>query len=169
LNWLSREFEDMSGMDIIKLIISIVACEGAGGIGAIFTTPAIPTWYAGLKKPTFTPPNSVFGPIWITLYLLMGIAVFLVWREGLGQEGVIIAFVIFWAQLVLNILWSVIFFGLKSLFGGMVMILLLWIAILINIITFFGVSPLAGWLLIPYIIWVSIAANLNVQVWKLNR
>jgi benzodiazapine receptor len=169
LNWLSREFENMSGMDIIKLIISIAACEGAGGIGAIFTTPAIPTWYAGLKKPTFTPPNSVFGPIWITLYLLMGIAVFLVWREGLGQEGVTIAFVIFWAQLVLNILWSVIFFGLKSLFGGMVMILLLWIAILINIITFFGVSPLAGWLLIPYIIWVSIAANLNVQVWKLNR
>ena len=169
MNWLSREFEDMSGTDIIKLIISIVACEGAGGIGAIFTTPAIPTWYAGLKKPTFTPPNSVFGPIWITLYLLMGIAVFLVWREGLGQEGVTIAFIIFWAQLVLNILWSVIFFGLKSLFGGMVMILLLWIAILINIITFFGVSPLAGWLLIPYIIWVSIAANLNVQVWKLNR
>ena len=169
MNWLSREFEDMSGTDIIKLIISIVACEGAGGIGAIFTTPAIPTWYAGLKKPTFTPPNSVFGPIWITLYLLMGIAVFLVWREGLGQEGVTIAFVIFWAQLVLNILWSVIFFGLKSLFGGMVMILLLWIAILINIITFFGVSPLAGSLLIPYIIWVSIAANLNVQVWKLNR
>jgi translocator protein len=169
LNWLPREFEDMSGMDIIKLIVSIVACEGAGGIGAIFTTRAIPAWYAGLKKPTFTPPNSVFGPIWITLYLLMGIAVFLVWREGLGQEGVTIAFVIFWAQLVLNILWSVIFFGLKSLFGGMVMILLLWIAILINIIAFFGVSPLAGSLLIPYIIWVSIAANLNVQVWKLNR
>jgi len=169
LDWLSRGFEDMSGMDIIKLIVSIVACEGAGGIGAIFTTPAIPTWYARLKKPTFTPPNSVFGPIWITLYLLMGIAVFLVWREGLGQEGVTIAFVIFWVQLVLNILWSVIFFGFKSLFGGMVMILLLWIAILINIITFFGVSPLAGWLLIPYIIWVSIAANLNVQVWKLNR
>jgi len=169
LNWLEREFEDMSGTDIIKLIISIAACEGAGGIGAIFTTRAIPTWYAGLKKPTFTPPNSVFGPVWITLYLLMGIAVFLVWREGFGQEGVTIAFVIFWAQLVLNILWSVIFFGLKSLFGGMVMILLLWIAILINIITFFGVSPLAGWLLIPYIIWVSIAANLNVQVWKLNR
>jgi benzodiazapine receptor len=169
LNWLSREFEDMSGPDIIKVIISIVACEGTGGIGAIFTTPAIPTWYAGLKKPTFTPPNSVFGPIWITLYLLMGIAVFLVWREGLSQEGVTIAFAIFWAQLVLNILWSAIFFGLKSLFGGMVMILLLWIAILINIITFFGVSPLAGWLLIPYIIWVSIAANLNVQIWKLNR
>ena len=144
----------MSGTDIIKLIVSIVACEGAGGIGAIFTTRAISAWYAGLKKPTFTPPDAVFGPIWVTLYLLMGIAVFLVWREGLGQEGVTIAFVIFWAQLVLNILWSVIFFGLKSLFGGMVLILVLWIAILINIITFFGVSPLAGFFVLDLIILV---------------
>jgi benzodiazapine receptor len=156
-------------MDIVKLIVSIVACEGAGGIGAIFTTPAIPTWYAGLKKPAFTPPKSVFGPIWITLYLLMGIAVFLVWREGLGQEGVTIAFAVFWVQLVLNILWSVIFFRLKSLLGGMALIFLLWIAILVTIIMFFGVSPIAGGLLIPYIIWVSIATNLNIQIWKLNR
>jgi len=159
----------MSWADIVRLIISIVACEGAGGIGAIFTTPAIPTWYAGLKKPAFTPPNSVFGPVWITLYLLMGVAVFAVWREGLNQEGVTIAFAVFWVQLVLNVLWSVIFFGLKSLLGGMVTILLLWIAILVNIITFFGVSPIAGELLIPYIVWVSIAANLNVQIWILNR
>jgi len=159
----------MSGTDIVRLVISIAACEGAGGIGAIFTTRAIPGWYAGLKKPKLTPPNSAFAPVWLTLYLLMGIAVFLVWRKGLGQEGIAIAFAIFWAQLVLNILWSVIFFGRKSLLGGMVMILLLWVAILINIIAFFGVFPLAGWLLIPYIIWVSIAANLNVQVWKLNR
>ena len=122
----------MSGTDIIKLVISIAACQGAGGIGAIFTAPAITAWYAGLKKPTFTPPNSVFGPVWITLYLLMGIAVFLVWREGLSQEGATIAFVIFWGQLVLNILWSVIFFRFKSLFGGVVVILLLWIAILIR-------------------------------------
>jgi tryptophan-rich sensory protein len=161
--------EKMSGIDIVKLIVSIVACEGAGGIGAIFTTPAIPTWYKGLKKPAFTPPNSVFGPVWITLYLLMAIAVFLVWFEGLSQEGATVAFAVFWSQLVLNILWSVIFFGLKSLLGGMVLIFLLWIAILVNIILFFGVSPIAGGLLIPYIIWVSIAANLNVQVWKLNR
>ena len=159
----------MNSTDIIKLIISIVACEGAGGIGAIFTTPAIPIWYAGLKKPAFTPPNSVFGPIWITLYLLMSVAVFAVWREGLNQEGVTIAFTVFWVQLVLNVLWSVIFFGLRSLLGGMVMILLLWIAILVNIITFFGVSPIAGGLLIPYIVWVSIAANLNRQIWILNR
>jgi len=159
----------MSGMDIARLVISIVACEGAGGIGAIFTSRAISTWYAGLKKPSFTPPKSAFTPVWIALYLLMAIAVFLVRPEGLGQERVTTAFAIFWGQLLLNILWSVIFFGRKSLLGGMVTILLLWVAILINIIAFFGVSRLAGSLLIPYIIWVSIAANLNVQVWKLNR
>jgi benzodiazapine receptor len=166
---LSTEFEYMGWTDVTKLVVSIVACEAAGGIGAIFTTPAIPTWYAGLKKPAFTPPNSVFGPIWITLYLLMGIAVFFVWREGLNQEGVIVAFIVFWVQLVLNILWSIIFFRLRSLLGGMVVILLLWIAILVNIILFFGVSPVAGGLLIPYIIWVSIAANLNTQIWRLNH
>ena len=159
----------MSGTDIIKLITALVACQGAGVIGAIFTTPAIPSWYASLKKPTFTPPNSVFGPVWVTLYLLMGVAVFLVWREGLSQESVTAAFIVFWVQLVLNILWSVVFFGLKSLLGGMVVILLLWVAILVSIIMFFGVSPIAGGLLIPYIIWVSIAANLNAQVWILNR
>jgi benzodiazapine receptor len=159
----------LSGTDIVKLVVSIVACEGAGGIGAIFTMPAIRAWYASLKKPAFTPPNAAFGPVWITLYLLMGIAIFLVWREGLGQQGVTTAFIIFWVQLVVNILWSVIFFGLRSIIGGMIMILLLWIAILINIITFFGVSPISGGLLIPYIIWVTIAANLNVRLWILNR
>jgi benzodiazapine receptor len=159
----------MSGIDIVKLIVSIAACEGAGGIGAIFTTPAIPNWYANLKKPGFTPPNRVFGPVWITLYLLMGIAVFFVWREGLSQEGVTTAFIVFWVQLVLNILWSVIFFGHKSIIGGMTVILLLWALILVSIVLFFNVSSIAGGLLIPYIIWVSIAANLNVRVWILNR
>jgi len=163
------ESSGLSGTDIVKLVVSIVACEGAGGVGAMFTTRAIATWYASLKKPAFTPPNSAFGPVWITLYLLMGIAVFLVWREGLGQEGVTIAFIIFWVQLVLNILWSAIFFGLRSTIGGMIVILLLWIAILVNIVMFFGVSLIAGGLLIPYIIWVSIAANLNVRLWILNR
>ena len=159
----------MSWSDIIKLVVSIVACEGVGGIGAVFTTPAIATWYAGLKKPSFTPPNSVFGPIWITLYLLMGVAVFLVWREGLNQEGAGIAFAVFWIQLALNLLWSVVFFGLKSLSGGIVTIALLWVAIIVSIVMFFDISPIAGGILIPYIIWVSIAANLNVQIWRLNR
>ena len=159
----------MTWADIVKLIIAIMACEGAGGIGAIFTAPKVPTWYTRLKKPTFTPPNSVFGSIWITLYLLMGIAVFVVWREGFDQEGVSVAFALFWVQLALNILWSVVFFGLRSLLGGVAVILLLWVAILVNIITFFGVSAVAGGLLIPYIVWVSVAANLNVRIWMINR
>jgi benzodiazapine receptor len=159
----------MSTADIIKLIVSIVACEGAGGIGSVFTRKAIPTWYAGLKKPTFTPPDSVFGPVWVTLYALMGVAVFMVWREGLTQEGVRIAFIIFWVQLALNILWSVIFFGRRSILGGMVVILMLWAAILATIIKFFAVSNVAGGLLVPYLVWVSIAANLNVRIWVLNR
>jgi benzodiazapine receptor len=159
----------LSGIDIVKLIVSIAACEGAGGIGAIFTTSAIPTWYAGLKKPAFTPPDAVFGPVWITLYALMGMAVFFVWREGLGQDGVTAAFIVFWVQLVLNMLWSVVFFGRKSIIGGAIVILLLWVLILVSIILFFSVSPIAGGLLIPYIVWVSIAANLNVRIWILNR
>jgi benzodiazapine receptor len=159
----------MSTADIVKLIVSIVACEGAGGIGSVFTRKAISTWYTALRKPAFTPPNYVFGPVWLTLYALMGVAVFLVWREGLAQEGVTIAFIVFWVQLVLNILWSAIFFGRKSPLGGIVIILLLWAAILLTIIRFFAVSNVAGGLLIPYLVWVSIAANLNVRIWLLNR
>jgi translocator protein len=155
--------------DILKLIISIIVCEGAGGIGAVFTTPAIPTWYKGLKKPGFTPPDSVFGPVWVTLYILMAVAVSLVWREGFDKAGVTAAFTLFWIQLALNILWSVIFFGLKSLSGGIAVIIVLWITILANMILFFKVSTVAGGLLIPYLIWVSIAANLNYQIWKLNH
>jgi benzodiazapine receptor len=158
----------MSWADIIKLIVSLVACEGAGGIGAIFTTPAIPIWYARLKKPGFTPPNSVFGPVWITLYLLMAVSVFLVWKEGLTQDSARIAFIVFWVQLVLNILWSVAFFGFRTPIGGLVMIIFLWLAILATIILSFHVSAIAGALLIPYLIWVTIAANLNFQVWRLN-
>ena len=158
----------MKSKDIGKLVGSIVACEAAGGIGAIFTTPAIPTWYAALEKPAFTPPNAVFMPVWLTLYALMGIALYLIWRQGLQTEGVKPAFIIFWVQLVLNILWSALFFGLKSPLVGVIVILLLWLAVLLTIIKFFKVSRIAGGLLIPYIVWLSIASYLNVMVWILN-
>jgi len=158
----------MKSRDIGKLVGSIAACEGAGGIGAFFTTPAISTWYAALEKPAFTPPNAVFMPVWTTLYLLMGIAVFLVWRQGLKTEGVKPAFIIFWVQLIINILWSVVFFGLKTPFGGFIVIVLLLIAVVITIVQFFKVSRLAGGLLIPYIVWLGIATYLNVGVWILN-
>jgi benzodiazapine receptor len=160
--------EGRKSRDIIKAVVSIVACEGAGGIGAIFTTPAIPTWYASFEKPPFTPPNWLFAPAWTTLYLLMGIAAFLIWRQGLEQKGVKSALVIFLVQLILNTLWSVVFFGLKSPFYGMVVILALWVVILLAILRFFKLSTAAGALLLPYILWVSFAAALNISVWVLN-
>ena len=158
----------MKSGDIIKLVVSIVACQCAGIIGSIFTTPAIPTWYAALEKPFFNPPNWLFAPAWITLYLLMGIAAFLIWRQGLGQKEVRAALIIFLVQLVLNALWSVVFFGLQSPFYGMVVILALWVAILLTILRFFKLSTAAGALLLPYIVWVSFASALNVSIWVLN-
>jgi benzodiazapine receptor len=154
--------------DIVRLIVSIVVCQLAGGLGAIFTTPSIPTWYASLNKPPFNPPNWVFFPVWTTLYTLMGIAAFLVWRKGLDQRRVRVALGLFGIQLILNLAWTVIFFGLFSLFGAVIAIVFLWIAILVNIVTFWRISKPAGALLIPYIMWVSFAGILNVSVWMLN-
>lgn len=154
--------------DIKKLIVSIAACHGAGGIGAYFTTPKITTWYATLEKPAFTPPNAVFMPVWLTLYTLMGIAVFLIWRKGLRAEGVKLAFTLFWVQLALNAVWSVVFFGFESLIGGFIIILALGIILLITILRFFKVSKVAGGLLIPYICWIGIASYLNASILILN-
>jgi benzodiazapine receptor len=158
----------MGARDIVKLVVSIVACQCAGLIGSVFTTPNIPTWYAALEKPFFTPPNWLFAPAWITLYVLMAVAAFLVWRKGLGEEGVKCALTVFLVQLVLNALWSVVFFGLHSPLWGMVVILALWVAILLTIIKFFRLSVAAGSLMLPYILWVSFASALNISIWVLN-
>jgi translocator protein len=154
---------------IIKLIVSILASFAAGGIGSLFTFKAIPTWYASLKKPCYTPPNRAFGPVWTILYILMGISVFFVWQKGLSTNGALIAFILFWIQLAINALWSVIFFGMKSKFGGVITIIVLWLLILATIVLFFRVTVWAGGLLIPYILWVSIASYLNIGIWLLNR
>ena len=155
--------------DVIKLIISIVASFAAGGIGSIFTFKAIPKWYATLKKPPKTPPNRAFGPVWATLYILMGISVFLIWQNGLDSGGARIAFTLFWVQLTLNALWSLVFFGMKSIRGGVITIVILWFLILATTVASFRVSTLAGALLIPYLIWVTIASYLNIGVWWLNK
>jgi benzodiazapine receptor len=154
--------------DVLKLVVSLVACQCAGLVGSIFTTTAIPTWYATLEKPFFTPPNWLFAPAWVTLYVLMAVAAFLVWRKGLSEEGVKPALVIFLVQLVINAFWSVAFFGLKSPVAGVVVIVVLWIAILFTILKFFRLSAAAGSLLLPYILWVSFAAALNISLWILN-
>ena len=154
--------------NIFKLIISIIACECAGLIGSVFTTSAISTWYASLQKPFFTPPNWLFAPVWVTLYLLMGIAAFLIWRRGLDNRQVKAALMIFTIQLILNILWSVAFFGLQSPLCGLIVIILLWVAILVTILRFARISSVAAWVMVPYIIWVSLATALNASVWVLN-
>ncbi len=154
--------------NILRLIVSIVICESAGIVGSLFTTPSIPTWYASLAKPSFNPPNWLFGPVWTILFLIMGISVFLVWNKGINRSDVKIALIIFAAQLLLNILWSVLFFGYHSPFAAFVAIICLWMTILVTIVIFYRISRVSAWLLIPYILWVSFAAVLNFFIWRLN-
>ncbi len=130
--------------------------------------PSITTWYAALRKPSFSPPNWLFGPVWITLYALMGISLYLVWKKGLKQKSIRTGLLFFGAQLFLNSLWSIIFFGMKNLLYAFVEILILWTTILITIYLFWKINRKASYLLIPYIIWVTFAALLNFSVWRLN-
>lgn len=154
--------------NFLKLIIAIVGSEAAGIIGSIFTISSIPTWYAMIAKPEFAPPNWLFGPVWTTLFALMGIAAFLVWKKGTERKDVKVALGIFVLQLVLNTLWSIIFFGLRSPGGAFIEIIFLWLAILWTIVAFHKISKAAAYLLIPYILWVSFAAYLNYAIWILN-
>jgi tryptophan-rich sensory protein len=158
----------MDGNTIIKLLVCILACFAAAGFGGIFTSKAIPDWYEELKKPRYTPPNWVFGPIWTVLYILMAVSVFLVWQKGLVETGVSIAFTLFWLQLTANALWSYVFFARRSIVGGIINIVILWALIVATIIASFPVSTIAGILLVPYILWVSIATYLNTGIWILN-
>jgi benzodiazapine receptor len=153
---------------IVKLVICIIACFAAAGFGSIFTSKAIPDWYRGLKKPPYTPPNWVFGPVWTVLYILMAVSVFLVWQKGLAAPGVTTAFTLFWIQLAANAIWSYVFFARRSVIGGIINIIILWLLILATVITSFPVSTIAGILLLPYILWVSIAMYLNIGIWVLN-
>ncbi|HML06006.1 MAG TPA: TspO/MBR family protein [Methanobacterium sp.] len=154
--------------DIIKLVISILIPLIAGFIGSIATFDGITNFFNVLNKPVWTPPSWAFAPIWTTLFILMGIALFLVWRKGFERRDVKIAMAIFGVQIILNILWSVIFFGLRSITGGLIEIIILWIAILVNIVVFYRISKAAGLLLVPYIIWVTIASYLTYTVYILN-
>lgn len=154
--------------NIIKLLISIIICQAAGLIGSFFTRPNIPTWYAALKKPSIASPNWVFAPVWTILFLLMGIALYLIWRQGLNNPSVRSAFIIFILQLIINILWSVIFFYFMFPLGGFVIIIALWLLILLTIIHFYSISRAAGILLMPYLLWVSFASVLNFMLWRLN-
>lgn len=152
----------------LKLIIAIVVCELAGIIGSLFTFSEIPSWYAWLVKPVLNPPSWIFGPVWTILYILMGIAAFIIWNNGLARPDTRKALQIFSLQLILNATWSVVFFGLHNPGLALVNIALMWLAIVWTMVTFYKISKPAMWLLVPYILWVTFASYLNYSIMTLN-
>lgn len=173
----------------IKLFSCIIICELAGMLGSYFTIPQINGWYNTLQKPSFNPPNWLFGPVWTTLFVLMGISLYIVWSKNWetqktsknknvwnawskklldGDWSKINIILIFCTQLLLNVLWSLIFFGMHSLGFAFFELLMLWFAILFTIINFYRISRIAALLLVPYIIWVSFAGFLNYFLWIIN-
>lgn len=154
--------------NFLKLLITVTLSLLAGAIGSLFTISAIQEWYPILVKPALNPPSWIFGPVWTTLYVMMGVAAFLVWKRGGELKNVALPLSLFVIQLVLNALWSIVFFGMHNPKLAFFEILLLWIAILATIISFMKISKLAGWLLVPYLLWVSFASYLTFSIWMLN-
>lgn len=148
----------------LVLLLFLALSFGAAAFGAQF---APGSWYAALAKPSWNPPSWVFGPVWTLLYAMMAVAAWLVWRQA-GWRAAAPALAVFALQLVLNALWSWIFFGLHAPGWALLEILALWLAILATIVLFARVRPLAAWLLVPYLAWVSFAAVLNFTLWRLN-
>lgn len=155
-------------INTVKLIIAIAIPLIIGLSGGAFTAAEIPNWYAKLNKPTWQPPNWLFGPVWTTLYVLMGIALYLVWKSGAVQSTKQMAFILFAIQLMLNFFWSIIFFNQHQIGWAMAEIIALWVFILLTIFSFSKINNTAAWLLVPYISWVSFASILNYTIWKLN-
>lgn len=153
---------------LAALVFAILVCEAAGAVGAVFTASAVGSWYTTLVRPEFAPPNWVFGPVWTTLYALMGIAAYLVWRHGWNRKNVRRALGVFAVQLALNAAWSPLFFGLHNPGAALIDIVLLWCAILATIVVFARISRTAACLLVPYLAWVTFATYLNYAIWTLN-
>ncbi|KKT81675.1 MAG: TspO protein [Candidatus Yonathbacteria bacterium RBG_16_43_6] len=154
--------------NFLKLLITVTLSLLAGAIGSLFTVSAIQEWYPMLIKPALNPPSWIFAPVWTTLYVMMGVAAFLVWKRGGELKNVTLPLSLFVIQLVLNALWSIIFFGMHNPKLAFFEILLLWVAILATIISFMKISKRAGWLLVPYLLWVSFASYLTFSIWMLN-
>lgn len=154
--------------DILPLLVSITLCEAVGIVSSLFTFSSVITWYPLLNKPSFNPPNWVFGPAWTILYALMGISLYLVWKKGTKNKKVIEVLKVFFVQLAFNFSWSLVFFGLQSPLLALIVILLLWTSIAYTIILFQKISKTAALLLYPYIAWVSFAVLLNLSIVLLN-
>jgi tryptophan-rich sensory protein len=157
----------MKIIDVVKLVVSLAVPLLAGFGSSVFTVNSISTWYASLSKPWFSPPNVVFAPVWTILYILMGLALFLIWRSPRNRTRDI-GIALFAAQLAINVIWTLAFFGLQNTLYGVLTIIPLWILIAATIYQFYKVEKWASYLLVPYIVWVSIATALNASVYLLN-
>lgn len=163
-----REETVSTGRQVIGFVIAVIVPEVVGAVSGIATQSSVSTWYPTLDKPWFTPPDAVFAPTWITLYAVMGVASWLVWREGPRRAKTQIALAVYAVHLVLNAAWSLVFFGLRAPGGGLVVIVLLLVALLATMRTFARVRRFAAWLLAPYLGWVLYATALNAAVWWMN-
>ena len=152
----------------MKLIISLIVTFAAAALGSYFTTPNISTWYASLNKPFFSPPEWIFAPVWSLLYILMAIALYLVWKKDSPQQDKTKAIILYAIQLSLNALWSVIFFGMREPGIALAEIVVLETEIILTALSFRKMSKVAARLFIPYIIWVGFAAILNLSIVVLN-
>jgi tryptophan-rich sensory protein len=159
----------MNVRSVISFIIAVAVPLVVGGIGGFVTAQAIPGWYQTIEKPAWNPPAWVFGPVWTLLYVLMGVAAWLVWRQGWAVPRVRIALGLFAVQLLLNLLWSLIFFGWRQIGLALVDIVFLWALVAITMLRFLSLVPAAGLLMFPYFLWTSFAAVLNAAIWWLNR
>jgi translocator protein len=154
----------------LKFIIAIAAPLAIGALGSYFTISEIKSWYQTINKPSFNPPSYVFGPVWTILYILIGISFFFIWQNNTATSMLkTTAIALFVTQLVLNFLWSVLFFNQHQIGWALVDIVLLWLSILLMILSFAKINTLSAWLLVPYISWVSFATILNYNIWILNK
>lgn len=157
----------MKAGNIIKLVISIAIPLAIGAISGYFTMKSIPGWYETLQFPSFRPPNAVFGPVWTTLYILMGIGCYLIWKKPDSPERSN-ALWIYALQLIVNGAWSFVFFYFKQIHIAVIVIAILWILILYMIGNFKKLSAVAAYIQLPYLLWVSFATVLNIAIWQLN-
>ena len=152
-------------MKYLRLAICLILPQLAGFLGSLFTIKSIDNWYLYLNKPSFNPPNWIFGPVWTLLYLLMGFSIYLIWQKKRKNKKV---FWIFWVHLFFNAIWTPIFFGLHNLGLAFACIVLIWLFIIYLIISFWKINKLSSIFLWPYLLWVSFAAILNYSIWQLN-
>lgn len=157
----------MSKKDVLPIVLSILIALSAGFIGSYFTASSVSTWYTTINKPSFSPPNWIFAPVWTALYILMGVAAFLIWRERHHPQAKT-ALIFYGVQLVLNAFWSIIFFGMSNPGLALIELLVLWVLVLITMVKFYKINRTAGWLLAPYLLWGTFASILNYAIWMLN-